>query len=324
MTTTKQISAIMALKIKGRHYPHNIGRCDILFESLRRFMDKDLISEFIIIIPPEEAEEIAKHARAWGDFPIRLVPEDKYLEKFKEFNKWYEVRPWHRQQIIKLFCAELVENHYFIVFDPDMFATQAFGYDDLIIDGKSLVQTEPKQDHTDWWESSAKILGVEPQMASTGLCVTPEILSKDVCIALTRRISDKYQKSWHEVLLSMYTTNWTEYTLYWTHLESKALIHKFHTLAPHRHGLYLHASQNVWLREEFESVDFKLIFSDQNRGIFCTIQSNTGVTPQDILKRISPWLPVRLQKYRVDTNRGEKLKELVGAVTRRVMQKLGL
>lgn len=324
MTTTKQISAIMALKIKGRHYPHNIGRCDILFESLRRFMDKDLISEFIIIIPPEEAEEIAKHARAWGDFPIRLVPEDKYLEKFKEFNKWYEVRPWHRQQIIKLFCAELVENNYFIVFDPDMFATQAFGYDDLIIDGKSLVQTEPKQDHTDWWESSAKILGVEPQMASTGLCVTPEILSKDVCIALTRRIADKYQKSWHEVLLSMYTTNWTEYTLYWTHLESKALIHKFHTLAPHRHGLYLHASQNVWLREEFESVDFKLIFSDQNRGIFCTIQSNTGITPQDILKRISPWLPVRLQKYRVDTNRGEKLKELVGAVTRRVMQKLGL
>ena len=320
----KQISAIMALKIKGRHYPHNVGRCDILFESLRRFMDKDLISEFIIIVPPEEAEEIANHAREWSDFPIRLVSEDKYLEKFKEFNKWYEVRPWHRQQIIKLFCAELVENDFFIVFDPDMFATQAFGYDDLIIDGKSLVQTEPKQDHSDWWESSGKILGVEPQMSSTGLCVTPEILSKEVCISLTRRISDKFKKSWYEVLLSSYTINWTEYTLYWTHLESEARIDAFHTLAPRSDGLYLHASQNVWLHEQFAVLDFKLLFSKENHGIFCTIQSNTGVTPQDILKRISPWLPVRLQKYRIETNRADKLKELVGAVTRRVMQKLGL
>jgi hypothetical protein len=86
----------------------------------------------------------------------------------------------------------------------------------------------------------------------------------------------------------------------------------------------LHASQNVWLYDQFAPLDFKLLFSDQNHGIFCTIQSNTGVTPQDILKRISPWLPVRLQKYRIETNRADKLKELVGAVTRRVMQKLGL
>jgi Family of unknown function (DUF6492) len=324
LTTTKQISAIMALKTKGRHYPHNVGRCDILFESLRRFMDKGLISEFIIIVPPEEAEEIAHHARAWADFPIRLLPEDKYLEKFKEFNKWYEVRPWHRQQVIKLFCAELVENDYFIVFDPDMFATQAFGYEDLIIDGKSLVQTEAKQDHVDWWESSAKILGVTPNMLSTGLCVTPEILSKEACVALTRRISEKHQKSWYEVLLSMYTINWTEYTLYWTHLESEALINKFHMLAPRPGGLQLHASQNVWLRAQFDSLEFSLLFSNRNKGIFCTIQSNTGVTPEDILTRISPWISLTLQKYRVEVNRVEKAKELVGAVIRRVMQKLGL
>jgi hypothetical protein len=324
MNSTAQISAIMALKIKGRHYPHNVGRCDILFESLRRFMAKGLISEFIIIVPPEEAEEIAAHAHAWSDFPIRLVPEDKYLEKFKEFSKWYEVRPWHRQQIIKLFCAELVQNDYFIVFDPDMFATQSFGYEDLIIDGKALVQIEPKEDHTDWWESSAKVLGVSPNMASDGLCVTPEILSKQACTSLTRRIADKYQKSWYEVLLSMYTTNWTEYTLYWTHLETEQLVDKFHTTKPRPDGLNLHAAQSVWLPDQYPDINFNLLFSNQNRGIFCTIQSNTGVTPLEIVQSIRPWLPLTLQKYRIDSSRIDKLKELVGAVTRRVMQKLGL
>lgn len=314
----------MALKIKGRHYPHNIGRCDILFESLRRFMERGLISEFIVIVPPEELVEIEFHARKWSDFPIKLIPEDIYLDKFKDFNKWYEVRPWHRQQIIKLFCSELVENDFFIVFDPDMFATREFGFDDLIIDGRSLAQTEPKSDHIDWWQSSAQILKLDPQPAVLGLCVTPEILSKNACISLTRRIAELHQKNWHEVLLSNYTINWTEYTLYWTHLESLQQVDLHHASSPGPAGKLLHANKNVWLKDDFLDMDFQKLFSDQNSGIFCTIQSNTGVTPQEIAKAIRPFIEVELQKYKVDVRKGEKLKEIIGAVARRIMNKLGI
>jgi Family of unknown function (DUF6492) len=324
MNSTKKISAIMALKIKGRHYPHNIGRCDILFQSLRQYMDQDLISEFLIIIPAEEEDEIRHHAENWNHLPIKLIREDKYLEKFKEFSKWYEVRPWHRQQIIKLFCAELVANEYFIVFDPDMFATRNFGYDDLIIDGKALVQTEPKSDHIDWWESSAKVLGLPVLLDTPGLCVTPEILSKHACQELTRYISVTHQKTWYEVLLSMYTTNWTEYTLYWSYLEANDKLGIYHSFSSKPTALKVHSEQNIWLKGEYENFDFKRLFSDQNLGLFCTIQSNTGITPQVIAKAIKPWLPVQLQKYKIEIDHLSKVKEFVGAVTRKVMQRLGL
>lgn len=313
----------MALKIKGRHYPHNIGRCDILFESLRRHMAKGLISEFLIIVPPEEEAEIRQHAQQWADFPIQLIREDVYLDQFKQFSKWYEVRPWHRQQIIKLFCAELVKNDYFIVFDPDMFATRDFGFDDLIVDGKALVQTEPKTDHIDWWESSAKVLGLPVRPDTPGLCVTPEILSKQGCQSLTRYISKKHQKPWYQVLLSMYTTNWTEYTLYWSHLEAQGEIERYHVTAPRQGGLKVHAEQNIWLKSDYDSFDFKRLFSADQRGIFCTIQSNTGVTPKAIAKGIKPWLPVNMQKYTIETARWAKIKEVIGAVIRKVMQKAG-
>jgi Family of unknown function (DUF6492) len=324
MNSARRISAIMALKIKGRHYPHNIGRCDILFQSLRQFMDKELISEFLIIIPAEEEDEIRRHAENWKDFPIRLIREDKYLEKFKEFSKWYEVRPWHRQQIIKLFCAELVVNDYFIIFDPDMFATRSFGYNDLIVDGKALIQTEPKSDHIDWWESSAKVLGLPVLLNTPGLCVTPEILSKHACQELTRYISAKHQKTWNEVLLSMYTINWTEYTLYWSYLEANGKLENYHVFLPRLGGLKVHSEQNIWLKNEYENFDFKRLFSEQNRGLFCTIQSNTSVTPQAIAKAIKPWLPVQLQKYKIEIDRLSKVKEFLGAVIRKAMQKLGL
>ena len=36
-----QISAILPIKTRGRHYADNIGRCDILFASLRQALPKE-------------------------------------------------------------------------------------------------------------------------------------------------------------------------------------------------------------------------------------------------------------------------------------------
>jgi len=204
-----------------------------------------------------------------------------------------------------------------------MFATRSFGYNDLIVDGKALIQTEPKSDHIDWWESSAKVLGLPVLPNTPGLCVTPEILSKHACQELTLYISTKHQKTWYEVLLSMYTTNWTEYTLYWSYLEANGKVGNYHVSLPRPGGLKVHSEQNIWLKSEYENFDFNRLFSEQNRGLFCTIQSNTGVTPQAIAKAVKPWLPVQLQKYKIEIDHLSKAKEFVGAVIRKVMQRLG-
>jgi hypothetical protein len=314
----------MALKIRGRHYADNIGRCDILFESFRRFGLRPLLSELLIVIPGSERATIEKHARAWSDFPLRFVIEDEYLEVFKRFSKLHEVRNWHRQQIIKLMCADLVQNDFFLVLDPDVFAVKHVSYDDLVVCGRALVEADRREWHADWWRDSAALLGVEPHLERSGMGVTPALLSRDACRGLTRFISERHQRDWHEVLLSRYMTQWTEYTLYQLYLEHSGRFDEFHVspaAADLRQRLHSPAPWGVWKRGEYEHFDFAGLFSADNPGLFSVVQSNVGVTPQRIARDLAPYLPVAIQNYeRESPSVVERAKELYGAAYRRALE----
>lgn len=320
------LSAIMALKIKGRHYADNIGRCDILFDSFRHFGLRSLFSEWLIVIPGAERDTIERHARAWEDFPIRFVIEDEYLDVFKRFSKLHEVRNWHRQQIIKLFCADLVQNEYFLVLDPDIFAVKPVRYDDVVVGGRALVEADRREWHADWWRDSATLLGVEPHLDRAGMGVTPAILSRDACRGLTRYIAERHGRSWHEVLLSRYMTQWTEYTLYHLFLEHTGQFDKYHA-TPQEAGLpqRLHspAPWGVWKNGDYERLDFATLFSAENPGLFTVVQSNVGVTPQRIAADLAPYVPVTVQDYeRESPSLMERGKELYGAAMRRGLKLL--
>ena len=317
------LSAIMALKISGRHYPDNVGRCDILFESLRHFGLAKMFSEFLIVVQRKEERQIRAHARAWSDFPLHLVVEDDYLALFKKFNKPHEVRPWHRQQIIKLFCATLVQNPYFLVFDPDLFAVRGFGYDDVVPGGKALLEPESRSVHRDWWVASADLLGVEPHLDRVGLSVTPAILSGVACKGLIEHIERRHQRVWYEVLLSRYATNWTEYTLYGLYLESSGRLPDFHVWPDAHAKVRLHSNINAWATGDFDKMDFTALFGPANPGLFAVVQSNIGVSPERVATAVRPWLNVTIQDYERANSVRERLKELWGAGVRKAMQLSG-
>ncbi len=312
----------MALKIRGRHYPDNIGRCDILFESLRHFGLAHLFSEFLIVVPAAEEAMIRAYARAWSDFPIQLVIEDEYLALFRRFNKAHEIRPWHRQQIIKLFCANLVANPYFLVVDPDLFAVRGFSFDDVMPGGKALLQPESRDVHRGWWLDSAELLGVEPHLERMGIGVTPAILSRDACKGLLKQLEKRHARVWYEVLLSRYTVNWTEYTLYALYLESSNRLHEFHAWPEPDAKVRLHSAVNVWSDDDFEAVDFAALFGPDNPGVFAIVQSNTGVRPQRIAEAIRPYFNVSVQDYERSNSMRERMTELYGAGIRKTMQLL--
>jgi hypothetical protein len=318
-----RLSAIMALKVRGRHYADNIGRCDVMFESFRHFGLRPLISEWLIVIPGSEEDYIRRYARAWSDFPIRFVVEDEYLAIFKRFSKLHEVRGWHRQQIIKLFCAELVKDDYFLVLDPDVFAVKPMRYEELVVGGRAVVEEDRREWHADWWNSSAELLGVEPRLDRIGMGVTPAILSRDVCKALTAHIEQRHGRSWHEVLLSSYMTQWTEYTLYHLFAEHSGLFDRYHvypSAAGVSQRLHSPAPWGVWKAGDYERLDVAELFSAKNPGLFSVVQSNVGVTPQRVAKDFAPYLPLRIQNYERETpSFEERFKEFYGATLRRAM-----
>jgi hypothetical protein len=251
---------------------------------------------------------------------VQLVVEDDYLALFKKFNKLHEVRPWHRQQIIKLFCANLVANPYFLIVDPDLFAVHGFSYDDVMPGGKALLEPEPREVHKRWWRDSAELLGVEPHLERAGIGVTPAILSREACKGLVEHLERRHGRVWYEVLLSRYAIDWTEYTLYGLYLETSGRLSDFHVWPQNEARVRLHSAINVWSDDDFEKVDIAGLFGPENPGLFAVVQSNSGVTPQRIAEAIRPYLDISMQDYERSNSIREKALELYGAGVRKTMQ----
>jgi hypothetical protein len=316
-----QVSAILPLKTRGRHYADNIGRCDILFSSLRHFTTPDTFSRFVIVVPHDEIEEVKRYARAWSDFPIVVVDESEHMAAFADFSQRHQIRNWHRQQIIKLYAPALIDTEYFLVFDPDCFATHPFTADDLVADGRALTHYMARTTEPYYWEASSTLLDVQPHLERDGIWWTPAILSRTLCERLYARLEALHGEDWRRVLLRHYTTDWTEYTLYWLNGEREGLLDQYH--APPQPGRRsLHAPESVWHAEKMQDWDATSHFAADSDGLFAVVQSNTHISPQRVAQALSPFFPITIQPYERYVNYRLKCAELYSAVTRRLLKML--
>lgn len=319
---SNKITGVLPLKITGRHYVDNLSRCDLLFSTVRHFGLASLFAEIIIIVPNDERDIVCHHAAAWPDIPIRIVAEGGLLDVFQEYAKIYQVRPWHRQQIIKLFSATLVSTPFFLTLDPDVMAVRSFGYDDLIRDGRALIEPEPRTAHADWWRASASLLGLDPMLDKSGMSVTPALISSDICRALMQRLTHQYNKEWYRVLLENYIIDWTEYTLYFLFAESNGMLHQLHRL-PGENEPRLLAPYRVWRRADLDVQKLVGLFAVPQRDFFTVVQSNSGVSASQIARLIAPYVPVKMEKAEtIAAKPGDKARELTGAAMRKIMGRL--
>lgn len=314
-----QISAILPLKTRGRHYADNIGRCDILFSSLRHFTTPDTFSRFVIVVPHDEIDEVKSYAKAWSDFPVVVVDESEHFSVFAEFSQRHQIRNWHRQQIIKLYAPALVETEYFLVFDPDCFATHPFTADSLVVDGKAVTHYMPRSTESRYWEASAKLLQQEPFLDRDGIWWTPATLSRTLCLSLHQQLERLHGTEWRRVLLSNYMVDWTEYTLYWLNAEREGLLDQFHVAA--QPGQWtLHASESVWFADKMQAWDPAKHFAQGSDGLFAVVQSNTHISPQAVAKVLAPYFPISIQPYDRHIDYKLKAAEMYSALTRRALK----
>lgn len=322
-----KLSAVLPLKMSGRHYADNVARCDILFSSLRKFTSPDIFDRFLIIVPHDEVADAKKYAQAWSDFPVEIVDEAAHFGVFQEFSARHQIRNWHRQQIIKLYTSELIDTEYFIVFDPDCFAIRNFNLETLLPGGRALTYLQPRTRDGRYWVDSASVLQLDPHQDREGLWMTPAILSKTLCQHLHRRLEEIYQKNWMRVLLERYTIDWTEYTLYWLNAEREGLIDQFHT-GPPLGTKALHVDESIWFAgtkgSALDRWDAERHFGPDGDGLFAVIQSNTGFEIGDVVKKLEPYFPIRIQKYKRHQSIRLKAAELYSAVMRKALGRAGL
>ncbi len=114
----------MPLKVSGRHYGENLARLDLLFSSLLEFAP-GLLDELLIVVRADEADQIGRHLSGWSELPIRLVLEDEHFPAFRRYTRPWQVRPWQRQQLIKLNAPAMTDASFVLTLDPDVLAPQA-------------------------------------------------------------------------------------------------------------------------------------------------------------------------------------------------------
>jgi hypothetical protein len=317
-----KISAILPLKTRGRHYVDNVGRCGILFSSLRTFTTPDIFERIVIVVPHDEVRAARQYAKAWSDFPVEVLDESLHFHAFSRYSARHQIRPWHRQQIIKLAAPELISTEYFLVLDPDVFATRHFDLDTLLPDGRALTYFQPRQREPRFWQSSAKVLEQPAYLERDGLWWTPALLSSTLCRHLHRRLEELHQANWMDVLLSRYTLDWTEYTLYWLNAEREGLLEQYHQ-GPGAGMPNLHVEESIWFSgangKNFAQWDATKHFTPDAEGIFAVVQSNTGIRVDSVVQKLAPYIPIASQPYYRHRSLRLKTAEFYSAVARRAL-----
>jgi Family of unknown function (DUF6492) len=288
------LSAVIPLKVSGRHYGDNLARLDLLFSSLLHFAP-GLLDDLIVVVPDDEADSAARHLAGWRELPLRIVLEGEHFPAFRRFRRPWQIRPWQRQQVIKLNAPAITSSSFVLTLDPDVLAVRAITRGLLLPEGRALLAPEARHIHARWWRDSADLLGVEPALQGPGMSVTPAVLSTAVLSEVQRRLEEIGGRPWMEVLLTSYC-DWTEYTLYLLAADRASMVDRHHIwsddpAAPAR--LHVDPNLSIWGAEGASSDDLDRLFRSDDPGLFAVVQSSSGLPASEVGAAVARRLPVR-------------------------------
>jgi hypothetical protein len=321
--TAPSLSALLPVKVSGRHYAENLARLDLLFSTLLHYAP-DLLDELLVVARADEVDQIGAYLHLWPELPIRLIVEEERFPAFKRFSRPWQVRPWQRQQVIKLNAPALTDAAFVLTLDPDVLVVKPTTRDLLLPGGRALLEPEPRQVHERWWRDSADLLDVEPELRRPGVNVTPAVLSTAILTELQQRLESVGRRDWMEILLTSYC-DWTEYTLYLLAAERAALVERHHTWADDPAApAHLHADPalSIWSGEGASAADVARLFAADDPGLFAVVQSSSGLAASQVADAVARRLPVRTSSFTLpDAEDGRsKLEERARVATRLAAQ----
>jgi glucose/arabinose dehydrogenase len=289
------LSGLLPVKVTGRHYGENLARLDLLFSSLLHFAPS-LLDELLVVVRGDEAEVIGRYLDRWPELPIRTIVEDEHFPAFRRYSRPWQVRPWQRQQVIKLNAPAMTDAEFVLTLDPDVLLLKPITRDLLVPGGRALLEPEARAVHARWWRDSADLLDVEPGLERRGITVTPAVLSTAILGELQRRLEAVGRRPWMDILLTSYC-DWTEYTLYLLAAERAGLVEHHHVWAGEpgvRAHLHADPHLSIWSGSDASGAAIDRLFRTDDPGLFAVVQSNNrGLAATDVAAAVGDHLPVR-------------------------------
>lgn len=287
--TTESLSAIISLKLGGSYHGENLARCRILFASLMAFAEPGIFHDIHIVTPPDDTEAARRLATDWPSLPLRVFDETDYLPALRRHRS---ARGWHIQQLIKLTAADRLETPFFLTLDPDVILCKPLRREDLFVDGHALLDPYPRRTNPDWWNGSARVLGISADLSVDGMMVTPALLSRSVCQSLFRHLDQSHRGDWDATLLRLAGWGWTEYALYHLWAASQGMLNQVHAVGGAGASRRLMCPTAVWVESQFEHWNLPECFDREAPGFFTLVQSNTRIAPSRIEARLAPYFAI--------------------------------
>jgi hypothetical protein len=252
------------------------------FELLRLSMQKFWMIEGTVRVVTPAADCQAAMELIGDDGRFAVLPETELLPELESST----AAGWWKQQAIKLAFHRFTDAEFYLTLDADCVAVRPIRYEDLVSDGRGLMQYESLETHEDWYAFSSIVLDM-PFPSGEAVCATPFLLATENVANLCRHLQQHLAANWSSVFLQP-PFGPTEYTLYhiftseadrWAdrHLASNDAV-KFQMFG---NCIWNDRDQTNWnAADSFRDPDF----------LFSVLQSNTSIPFQWIRQRVLPFL----------------------------------
>ena len=267
-----------------------------------------------VVVPAHQVQS-TREGLADVDLRLQIVAETDVVPELDRFGR---MRGWFKQQLVKLAIADHVTSDFYLTLDADVLCTRHTQFDQLVTQNAQGVARAPvvllPDTHPDWYRSSLQVLGLTARREGLLHNVTPALLARSGVQALMGFLNDKannrdynrglrglrqraamirfalapraHEAPWRIWLCA--STPWTEYALYYSFLEATDRYDLYHF--DNDTALYS-AEDSVWYadRKHFDRWDPKRLFEGDGPPYFVVVQSNTGIAPADVAKKVDPF-----------------------------------
>ena len=294
-----KIDLVLPLKVDGSYGCNDLLRTKILLHSLSVFAQPETLGQLFIVADEGEIPQIQGALKSFSSLPLAFVSEQELVPAFAHYPS---LRGWRKQQIIKLAAATIVSQPFYLTLDADVICLRPFNYNDLVVDGRALIQYELRSQHPKWWRSSARLLElpVDDVNDGRGMSVTPAILSRDIVTLLQQDLANgtvswvdrlcHLHRPWHVsnwTLARLRRAKWTEYSLYYLCAMKHACLDDHHIECQTSEVPQYLLNHDA---HPFELWDASATFSPQGQGLFCVVGSKSMVPPQVVWERVAPFI----------------------------------
>ncbi|MSR22093.1 MAG: hypothetical protein EXR92_00795 [Gemmatimonadetes bacterium] len=283
--SVERISAILPIRLSGT--PGDLttfARGRTLLASLDRRGLLGIFQEILLVVPDRELSLAHRLVAPFADGPFTVIGEDEAFPQFRTFPGQHEYR---KQQLIKLGATARAATEFTLTLDADVYCCHSFETSDLVIEGRALMQMEPRAMHAPWWKASAELLSTEPDRSPLGMSGTPALLSRTISRALLAALESLHGRDPIALLLDQASSRWTEYTLYHLCAEKNGLLDRFHLPAGEQGRPSLICEASLWSARSLPDWDPSPCFSRPPSALFIVCQSNTGLPPDLVAAKLS-------------------------------------